>query len=228
MDTDRRPGLQPLAEVVAFHHSRNGVACRQLDHAPRAERVAPLGVVADLGPGRVENQARLRIVSASICFDLLACQRRARGVATRRVADHRGEVTDQEDDRMAQILQVPEWLRPAQAPPAGNDHASVFESRFSAGFGLSLDDASAGVSLQIERSLIHRGSRFRAWGRFDRSNAARTDSVTGYCWGAAGAGIEADITGCYGKRGSDGRYTAAASYGAAGSFPTQSGRASRF
>ena len=64
--------------------------------------------------------------------------------------------------------------------------------------------------------------------RFDRSNASRTESVTGYFWGAAGAGIEADITGCYGERGSDGRYTAAASYGAVGRFPTQSGRASRF
>src|SRR5215210_4958305 len=61
--------------------------------------------------------------------------------------------------------------------------------------------------------------------RFDRSKASRTEFVTGYFWGGTDAGIEADITGCYGKRDSVGRYTAAASYGAAGPSPTQGGRA---
>ena len=104
---DRRAGLEALVEVVALHHPRHGVLGRQLDHAARAERVAPLAVVADLGPRRVEHQAGLRVVGLGVGLDLLARQRRPRGVASGRVADHRGEVADQEDHRVPEVLQLP-------------------------------------------------------------------------------------------------------------------------
>src|SRR4051794_20319556 len=58
--------------------------------------------------------------------------------------------------------------------------------------------------------------------RSDCASAPRTDSVTGY-WALAapGSGIEADITGSYGNRASDGRYTGAASYEPVGWCPTR-------
>jgi hypothetical protein len=103
---DRRAGLQPLAEVIAFEHARQRVARGELDHAARAERIAPFAVVADLGPGRIEHQAGLRVVGLRVGLDLLARQRRAGGVAAGRVADHRREVADQENYLMPQVLQL--------------------------------------------------------------------------------------------------------------------------
>ena len=63
---------------------------------------------------------------ASICF---ARERRARGVAARGIADHAGEVADQEDDRVAQILKVLEL-----AEEHGVAEVEVGRGRVEAGF----------------------------------------------------------------------------------------------
>jgi hypothetical protein len=111
MHGDRGPTLVALGEVVALHHARHGVARGQLDHAARAERVAPLGVVADLGALGVEHQRGLLEIGHRVGFDLLAGQRRARGVAARRVANHRGEVADQENHLVPQVLQLAQLVQ---------------------------------------------------------------------------------------------------------------------
>jgi hypothetical protein len=54
---DGGAALEALGEVVALHHAGHGVLGRQLDHAARAQRVAPLAVVAHLGPVQVQHQA---------------------------------------------------------------------------------------------------------------------------------------------------------------------------
>ncbi len=54
----------------------------------------------------IQHQAGLREIGLGVFVDLLARQRRAGGVAARRIADHRREIADQEDHLMAQILQL--------------------------------------------------------------------------------------------------------------------------
>jgi hypothetical protein len=103
---DRRAGLETFAEIVALHHAGDGVLRGELDHPARTERIAPLGVVANLGLRGVEHQARLFVVSLRVGLDLLARERRAGGVATRRVADHRREVADQKNHLVPQVLQL--------------------------------------------------------------------------------------------------------------------------
>jgi len=97
---------EALVEVVALHHAGHGVLGRQLDHAARAQLVAPLAVVAHLGAGGVQHLGGLGVVGLGVDLDLLGRQRRARAVAARRIADQGGEVADQEDHLVAQVLQL--------------------------------------------------------------------------------------------------------------------------
>jgi hypothetical protein len=55
---------------------------------------------------RIQHQAGLLEVSAGVGFDLLARQRRTGRVAPRRIADHRGEIADQEDHGVPEVLQL--------------------------------------------------------------------------------------------------------------------------
>ena len=100
-----------LGGIVALHHARHGIARGQLNHAARAERVAPLRVIAHLGAAGVQHQRGLTEVRHRVFFDLLARQRRPGGVAPRRVANHRREVTDQEDHLVTQILQLTQLVQ---------------------------------------------------------------------------------------------------------------------
>ncbi|MNS65553.1 hypothetical protein D3C72_987230 [compost metagenome] len=106
MDRNRNPRPEPFGEVVALHHPGHGVLGRQLDHAARAQRVAPLGVVADLGLRFVQHQLGLGEVGLGVGADLLGRERRAGAVAARGVADQRGEVADQEDHAVPQVLEL--------------------------------------------------------------------------------------------------------------------------
>ena len=94
MHADGRARGEALMKIVALHHARHGVLGRQLDHAARAQRIAPLGVVADLGAVEVKDLAGLREVGLGVGDDLLVRERRARHVAARGIADCRREVTD--------------------------------------------------------------------------------------------------------------------------------------
>ncbi|MCY1538707.1 hypothetical protein D9M68_742600 [compost metagenome] len=103
---DRRAGLETVVEVVALHHARHGVLGRQLDHAHRAQRQAPFAVVADLGARRVQHQAGLLVVGLGVGLDLLGGEWRTCVVAARGVADQAGEVTNEKDHLMPQVLQL--------------------------------------------------------------------------------------------------------------------------
>ena len=80
----------------------------ELDDAVVAELVEPLGVVADLGLVGVEDLEDLLLVGLGVGGDLLARERLAGDVLAGGVADHRGEVADEEDDRVAELLEVPQ------------------------------------------------------------------------------------------------------------------------
>ena len=74
------------------------------------ELVEPLGVVADLGLAAVEDLEGLVLVRLRGGADLFAREARARVVRARRVADHRGEVADEEDDLVPELLELPHLL----------------------------------------------------------------------------------------------------------------------
>ena len=139
MHRDGRAFLETAGEIVALHHARHGVARGQRDHAARPQRVAPLAVPAHLGPVHVDDQPDLVEVGLGVRLDLLARQRRARAVAPGRVADHGGEVADQRDHHMPQVLQLAhlvEHHRVAQVQVRrGGVHAELDAQRHTRGLG---------------------------------------------------------------------------------------------
>ena len=111
MHADGCSRFKTVMEVVALHHARHGVLGGELDHAHRTQGQAPFAVVSDLGFFRVEHQRGLLVISFSVFFDLLWCEGRTGTVAARRVANQAGEVADQENDLVPQILQLAHFVK---------------------------------------------------------------------------------------------------------------------
>jgi len=106
VDRDREIAPVALAEVVPLQHPRDGVARREPDHAGRAQLLHPGGIERDLGALRVQDPEDLLAVGAGVGLDRLGRERRTGRVLAGRIADHSGEIADQEDDLMAERLEV--------------------------------------------------------------------------------------------------------------------------
>ena len=78
----------------------------QTDHVFKLQRSEPFAVEADFGFRRIENLENLRLVGFGVAVDFFARHGRAGDVAAGGIADQAGHVSDQEDDRMAQILKM--------------------------------------------------------------------------------------------------------------------------
>ncbi len=99
--------LRPaLGEVVALHHPRQRVLARQPDDVVELHLPEPLGVVDHLGLLRVQHLEGLLGVGLGALEDLLTSGHRAGGAPAGGVADHRGEVADEEDHLVPQLLEL--------------------------------------------------------------------------------------------------------------------------
>ena len=95
-----------LVEVVALEDAGHREVAGQLQQVLHVERKQPLGVVAQGGLLGVEDLERLVDVGLGVRLDLLGRELRTRGVATRRIADERGAVADDERHAVAEILEL--------------------------------------------------------------------------------------------------------------------------
>ena len=219
MHADRRAGLEALGEVVALHHARHGVAWRPAGSC----RARPAGRSTRCCSGSrcsAGSSTRLawRVVGLGVGLDLLARQRRARGVAARRVADHRGEVADQEDHRVPQVLQLAHLVQHHGVADVdvgrGRVQAQLDAQRHAGGFGARQLVQPVGLRAAVRRSRAAR-----------RPCASRTRSVIG-CGGAAGrsrARTWRRLCGLFGDR-----TRGARRYTRAGSRSAPCGRAARW
>ncbi len=98
--------LEAVAELLALEHLREGDLGGEIDHAGIAELVEPLRVVADLGLVAVEDAEDLVLVGGGVLHDLFAGEGLAGLRLAGGVADERGGVADEEDDGVAELLEV--------------------------------------------------------------------------------------------------------------------------
>ena len=98
--------VEAFAEVVALQHAGQRVFRRQLDHARRAERPQPFVIEANLGFLRVEDLEHLPLVGPRVLVDLFMRQRGPGDLLPGGISDHPGEIADDEDDAMAELLEV--------------------------------------------------------------------------------------------------------------------------
>ncbi len=106
VDRDGLVALVAFGKIIALQHLRDGVRSRQLDQIHRAEFVHPGRVEHDLGFFRIQHLEYLVAIGLCVFHHLLTRQGRTRGIFAARVADHPGEVTDQKQRVMAEILQL--------------------------------------------------------------------------------------------------------------------------
>ena len=98
--------LKALVEVFALEHLRDGEFGGQANPVCGLQLVEPLAVEASFGLVRIENLVHLRHVGLGVAHDVFGAERRARGGAARRIADHAGEIADQKNDGVAEVLKM--------------------------------------------------------------------------------------------------------------------------
>src|SRR6267378_7252284 len=106
MHGDLLLGMEALVEVLALEHLRDRVLRRQTYEILGGELREPSAVEIHHGLFRTENPENLRLVGLGVLRNLLARQRRPRRRASCRIADHPGEISDQEDDGVSKILKM--------------------------------------------------------------------------------------------------------------------------
>ena len=162
---------EALAEVVSLEHARDGDLRHQLDHLRGGELVEPLGVPADFGDLLVEDLEALGEIGARCIEDGLAREARAELVLAGGIADHGGEVADEEGDGVAELLELTELLHQHGVADV-EIGARGIEARFYAerdagltGFGEALFELGADVQIddaaREERHLIGDGGEGR-------------------------------------------------------------------
>ena len=103
---DGQIARQARAEILAFEHARQAIVRAQANHVVPGEFSEPLGVVADLGIFPAQNFVHLFEIRLRVGVHLLARQGRARLGLAGGIADHRREIADQKNRRVAQVLKM--------------------------------------------------------------------------------------------------------------------------
>ena len=106
VDGDGALLAEAFFKVVAFHHAGHGIAGGQTDEVRGVHLAQPVGVEFHDGLFGVEDLEDLLLVGLGIGDDLFLGQGGTGLGAAGGVADAAGEVTDQEDDLVAQFLKV--------------------------------------------------------------------------------------------------------------------------
>src|ERR1039458_3008232 len=109
---------EALVEVLALEHLRDRVLRGQAYEIFGRELREPAAVEVDYRLFRTENSENLHLVSLGILGNLLPRQRRPRRRPPRRIADHPGEIADQEDNRVSEILKMFELAQQDRVPAA--------------------------------------------------------------------------------------------------------------
>jgi hypothetical protein len=99
---------QPRSEVVPLEEACDRRVRAEADEIADVHAFHPLAVEPDLGAVHVENPAHLLPVGLGVPVDLLPGEGRACSTPAGRVPDPSGEISDQEDDLVTQILKRPE------------------------------------------------------------------------------------------------------------------------
>jgi hypothetical protein len=95
-----------LVEIVTLEHARDRVARGKLDEPRRVHLAHPARVELNARFALIKNLEDLRLIGLGIGLDFLWRQRRTGRILPRRVADHPGEIADQEYDLMPQLLKL--------------------------------------------------------------------------------------------------------------------------
>ena len=137
MEADILLRFESGEKLLAVEHLRERHFCRQADDADVTKLVEPLGVVADFSFTGVEDFEDLSLVGFGVGVDLLACEGLAGDVAAGGVAYESGRIADEEDDLVAELLEVAQLAHEhgvAEVEIGSGGIESGFDAERAAGF----------------------------------------------------------------------------------------------
>ncbi len=111
MQTDRHLLPEAFLKIVTLQHPGKRVLAGQVDQILGRFLPHPFAVPADEGPLGIQHLEDLLLVGLGVFFNLQAGQRPPRFGHPAGIPDHAGEITDQENDLMAQILEGFQFLK---------------------------------------------------------------------------------------------------------------------
>ncbi len=103
-------------EVVAFEHPGDGHFAGEIQHVAEGHLGEPLAVEAHLGFRAVEDFEGLFEVGCRVGFDFGLGQHRAGRGTAGGVADHGGEVADDEHGLVAEVLELAQLVKDDEVP----------------------------------------------------------------------------------------------------------------
>ncbi len=111
MQADRPSRRVARGEVLALEDAGDREVRGLADDLLEREPPQPLGVEAHLGAPHVEHLAELRLVGLGVLPDLVPRERAPGLGPPGGIADHPGEVADDDDHLVPELLEVPELLQ---------------------------------------------------------------------------------------------------------------------
>src|SRR5438874_11341955 len=93
-------------KVFALQHLRDGIFRGQADEIVGGELREPAAIEIHYGLLAVQNLEDLRLVGFRVARDFFRRKRRTGGRASRGVADHAGEIADEENERVTHVLKM--------------------------------------------------------------------------------------------------------------------------
>ena len=112
MGAHREFAIDAITKILSLEHLLEGDTAIEPDHILKTHSLKPLAVEADGRPCGVKNLESLGLVALGILHDLIVGEMRTCYRAAARIADHRGEITDDEDGLMAQFLELTQLGQP--------------------------------------------------------------------------------------------------------------------
>ncbi len=153
-----------LVKVLALQQLRDRILRHQADEIIGSKLCEPAPIEVDHSLLRIENLEHLRFVCLGVLLNLLARERRPRGRASRGVADHPGEVADQKDCGVAEILKVLELAQNHSVPQMqiGSSwiHAKLHAQRLAGATRLLQLGAQVGFADNFRRTFLEIGKLF--------------------------------------------------------------------
>ena len=108
--------VDPRLEIFALQHLLQRHAAVQANHVFERHRAEPVAVAHRFCARRIENLERLLAISCRVCHHFLMRQMRPRNGAAARVADHSGEIADDENRLVTEILKLPQFSQNNRVP----------------------------------------------------------------------------------------------------------------
>src|SRR5262249_2998268 len=116
VEADRPARGVAVGEIFALEHLGQREMCRLTDDVLEGQLRQPRRIEIDPRSAHVQDLAELRAVRLRVGANLLPRERLARLRAPRGITDHAGEVADDDDDLVAEVLEVAQLLQDDRVP----------------------------------------------------------------------------------------------------------------